>query len=535
MAGAWRRCVAPSRHALRKGEPGRETLTRPPLAFPRARAGTGRLTASPSHTERPLNRLHRVLSAGQLFALGFGGIVGVGWVIGLGEWLGLAGPVGAIVAFVLGGAITVLVGCCYAELLGLLPACGGEIAYAYDILGGGASFAVGWLLVLANVVTLVFEALGMTWIVATLIPAVGSMPLYTLAGYTIGVGDLALGIGGMLLMAWINVAGLQFAARLQDTLTLAKVALVTIVVAVGLSAMSPARLDPLFGPHPSTWLGVRGVLISVPFWLSGFANVAQVAAEADARVTPRKMGLALIWSIVAAAAFYVLLIVACAGLLPRAELLALELPAAQVFDHRFGSMSLTRIVLIVALLGNLTVWNSTLIATSRVVYTLARAGLMPASLARVHARRGTPAVAIICMSAIASVGVLLGKEAIAPVVNVASTCFAIVGAVVCALVLVLRHRDPAMPRPFRVPGGVTLAWVALLSSIGLIVVSLASPTGVFGGVPLEWLILSVWVLGGAVLWARLRQSQAALSEPQRRALILGAERDRLATILPDVT
>jgi hypothetical protein len=92
-----------------------------------------------------------------------------------------------------------------------------------------------------------------------------------------------------------------------------------------------------------------------------------------------------------------------------------------------------------------------------------------------------------------------------------------------------------MPRPFRVPGGVTLAWVALLSSIGLIVVSLASPTGVFGGVPLEWLILSVWVLGGAVLWARLRQSQAALSEPQRRALILGAERDRLATILPDVT
>lgn len=327
-----------------------------------------------------------MLSAGQLFAPGFGGIIGVGWVIGLGEWLGLAGPVGATVAFVLGGAITVLVGCCYAELLGLLPACGGEIAYAYDILGGRASFAVGWLLVLANVVTLVFEALGMTWIVATLIPAVGSMPLYTLAGYTSGVGDLALGIGGMALLAWLNVAGLQFVARLQDTLTLAKVALVTIVVAVGLGALAPSRLDPLFGPHPSAWLGVP-----------------------------------------------------------------------------------------------------------------------------------------------------LGKEAIAPVVNVASTCFAIVGAVVCALVLVLRHRDPARPRPFRVPGGATLPWVALLSSSGLIMVSLASPTGVFGGVPVEWLLLSVWVLGGAVLWARLRQSQPALSEPQRRALILGAERDRPATILPDVT
>ena len=482
-----------------------------------------------------MNRLHRVLGAGQLFALGFGGIVGVAWVIGLGEWVGEAGPLGAILAFVLGGVITVLVGCCYAELLGLLPACGGEIAYAYHTLGAGACFAVGWLLVLANVVTLVFEALGMTWIVATLLPTVPPIPLYTVAGYTVGVADLALGIGGMLLMAWLNVAGLRFAARLQDTLTVAKVALITIVVAVGLSAIAPSRLDPLFGPHQSAWLGMRGVLISVPFWLSGFSSVAQVAAEADALVTPRKMGQMIIWSIVAATMFYVLLIVACAGLVPRAELLALELPAAQVFDHRFGSMTLTRTVLFVALLGNITVWNSTLIATSRVVYALARAGLMPASFARVHARHGTPAVAIISISAIASVGVLLGKQAIAPVVNVASTCFAIVGAVVCALVLVLRFRDPARPRPFRTPGGVLLVWVALLSSIGLIMVSLASPTVGFGAAPLEWLILAVWVLGGALLWARLRHSQPELSEHQRRALILGAERDGSAPLLHDVT
>ena len=482
-----------------------------------------------------MNRLPRVLGAGQLFALGFGGIVGVGWVIGLGAWVGQAGPVGAVVAFVLGGALTVLVGCCYAELLGILPACGGEIAYAYDICGAGACFAVGWLLVLANVVTLVFEALSLSWIMATLIPTIRSQPLYALAGYPVSAGDLVLGIGGMLLMAWLNVAGLRFAAKLQDAFTLAKVAMISLAIVVGLSALSPVRLEPLFGPAAAEWVGLRGVLVAVPFWLSGFANVSQVAAEADARVSPRKMGLMLIWSIVAATAFYVLLIVACAGLLPRAELLALELPAAQVFERRFGSGGLTRLVLIVALLGNITVWNSTLIATSRVLYALARAGLMPASLARVHARHGTPALAILSISAIASVGVLLGKEAIAPVVNVASTCFAIVGAVVCGLVLVLRYRDPTRPRPFRVPGGVPLAWVALLSSLGLIAVSLATPSGFLRRVPVEWLLLALWILGGALLWVRVRRSQPEMDEEQRRALILGAERDGAIPLLPDAT
>ena len=66
----------------------------------------------------------------EFFALAFGSMIGVGWVTAVGGWLDQAGPVGAIVAFVLGGAIMLCIGLCYAEATPMLPVAGGEVAYA---------------------------------------------------------------------------------------------------------------------------------------------------------------------------------------------------------------------------------------------------------------------------------------------------------------------------------------------------------------------------------------------------------------------
>ena len=83
-----------------------------------------------SSTSAP--RLSTEISSIDYLSIGFGSMVGVGWIIVLGDWLAQAGPVGAILAFVCGGLVTMLVGVCYAELATLLPVSGGEVAYAYS-------------------------------------------------------------------------------------------------------------------------------------------------------------------------------------------------------------------------------------------------------------------------------------------------------------------------------------------------------------------------------------------------------------------
>src|SRR6185503_12573869 len=75
--------------------------------------------------DRP-DGLARSLKSPELFALGFGGIVGAGWVVAIGGWLEQAGPGGAIVAFAIGGVVMSLVGVCYAEITTTLPVSGGE-------------------------------------------------------------------------------------------------------------------------------------------------------------------------------------------------------------------------------------------------------------------------------------------------------------------------------------------------------------------------------------------------------------------------
>ena len=85
-------------------------------------------------------RLRGNIGRFQYLALGFGTMIGSAWVILLGDWLGKAGPGGAVLGFVAGGVVVVLVGACYAELAGYLPEAGSEFVYARRVYGRGLAF-----------------------------------------------------------------------------------------------------------------------------------------------------------------------------------------------------------------------------------------------------------------------------------------------------------------------------------------------------------------------------------------------------------
>ncbi|NJN41636.1 MAG: amino acid permease [Flammeovirgaceae bacterium] len=128
------------------------------------------------------------------FCLAFGAMIGVGWVTAMGPWLETAGPIGASVAFAIGGTLMIFIGFCYAEVTAMLPVSGGEVAYAYKAFGVKESFLVGWFLAFGYISVSAFEAISIGKITSYLFPNIDQWPLYSINGDVIYGSHLLLAL-----------------------------------------------------------------------------------------------------------------------------------------------------------------------------------------------------------------------------------------------------------------------------------------------------------------------------------------------------
>jgi APA family basic amino acid/polyamine antiporter len=459
----------------------------------------------------------------QFFTLSFGVIVGVGWVTILGSWLLQAGPLGAALGLTAGGLLMIVIGLCYAEMVGLVPASGGEMAFAYEAFGAETFFVTGWLLGLSFIAAIAFEAISLGWVVGAIVPGVEGPTMYSVLGGPVRAGTSLLAIGGIAVLTWLNVRGVRAAARLQDVLILAFIAFASIFLGAALLRGRVANLQPYLHAEGSgsRWGGGIAIFMTASFWFAGFSVVPQLMGEKAPATPLRNVGRVMVLSIAAAVAFKVLVVIAASMTMPWQQLAVLPLPAATAFRVALGSPALAILVLVTGLVGLLSALNSCLISASRVLYSLGRARMLSSAVSRVHPRYGSPVSAIAISAAIALVGAAAGKKAIIPIVNVSSTGLAFAFLVTCLAVIRLRRRAPQRERPFRVPGGTLTAWVGVAGSLISLLLSLYQPwKDAGGGVPLEWIVLGAWVALGALLWMVGGHSRLSMSEDDRRAVIL---------------
>jgi basic amino acid/polyamine antiporter, APA family len=232
----------------------------------------------------------------------------------------------------------------------------------------------------------------------------------------------------------------------------------------------------------------------------------------------------IVLSIVVSTVFYILLTLASAVVTPWPSLVSADLPVARAFEVAFHSELLARLVLLAALLGTITVWNGSAIAASRMLFALARAHFIGANLERIDPTYRTPTAAIVFVGMTTAVGVLLGRTAIGPVINIGSSCFAAAYLVVCVGAIRLRSSHPSLARPFRVPGGVPTMVLAALASLFLLGLSLQGPWSDAGGrLPVEWGVIATWALLGVGAWIAGRQRRDSVSPQSRLALIYGSQ------------
>lgn len=442
--------------------------------------------------------LHKTLTTVEYFTFSFGSMVGVGWVVLIDDWLSRGGPVGAMLAFALGGALLMPVALTYGRLVRRIPDAGAEIAYAEGVFPPAIAFATGWSMVLAYAIVCPWEAVAVGNVLARAIPQLDVWPLYEIAGRTVYAPRLAAGLVLTVVIAVINYRGIAPSARFQNATTFSLLALFGVFVLTALVSGSASNLPPLFARPGSggAWLSVLLVLQVVPYFMTGFESVAKASEEARPGFDPRNFARAITLAITVGATFYVVIIAAVSFVYPWEAIVSGALGTEAAFERALGSRLMAQLVLFAAFLSLLKIFNGNFVAATRLMLAVGRRNLVHPSLARVHETHGTPTAAILLLGAITAVASCLGDAVLVPISEVGSLAVGIGWLSACLAFLARTRNEPGIAR--------LTAGAGALVSAAIVLMKVAPPVpGSFGA--MEWIAFAAWMaLGGAFWVARSR-------------------------------
>jgi len=448
----------------------------------------------------PTERFAKVLKTPEVITLSFGAMIGWSWVLLTGVWLTGAGTLGTLIAFSIGGFAISLIGLTYAELAAAMPKAGGEHVYTNRALGPNWSFVCTWALLFSYVNVCLFEAVALPTAVEYLLPQIRLGTLWHVLDADVDIGFILIGAVGTAIVTWVNYIGIRTAAFVQTMVTI-------LVVLAGLLLITGAAING-DAANAEPWIatpasGILTVLIMVPAMLIGFDVIPQSAEEID--LPPNKIGRLLVISVCCAVVWYICISAAVGFAIPAADMSSMQMAtadAATLLWRDFGAQGAWAgtILVLGGVGGILTSWNAFIIGASRVLFALAESGFVPAAFARLHPKYKTPYVGILAIGALSMFAPLFGRTILVWLVNSGSFAVTIAFLLVAVSFLVLRKREPDMPRPFRVSYPNLVGYGAVVMSIGLLSVFLPWSEAALAW-PDEWLTIVVWsLLGVGILW-----------------------------------
>jgi amino acid transporter len=436
--------------------------------------------------------LKRVLDRKDTLALSFGAMVGWSWVILSGLWISNGGSLGAMLGFALAGLPIMLIGLLYAELASAMPVVGGEHEYSLRALGRPGSFVCTWAIVFVYSSVCAFEAVALPTVIDYWFPDYQRGHLWTLAGWDVHFSWVAVGIAGAGLVTFINYIGVKASAVVQTTVSVLILVAGAMLLSGALLKGSPENLQPLFNGGLA---GVFSVAVMAPFMFVGFDVIPQAAQEIH--LPARSIGRVLLGSIAMALAWYVLIILAVALLVPETGL-AGALVTADAAGTAWGPVGANLLVL-GGVGGIITSWNAFLVGGSRAIYAMAQHDMLPGWLGRLHPKYRTPSNAILAIGLLSMAAPLFGRVLLVWIVDAGSFAVVVAYILVAVSFLQLRRQQPEMPRPLRLRHGVAIGWLALLGSLGLLALYLpGSPSALLW--PVEWGLVGAWFLLGLVFY-----------------------------------
>jgi basic amino acid/polyamine antiporter, APA family len=449
------------------------------------------------------NSLNRSLGPVALTALGIGGIIGTGIFVLTGLAAAQhAGPA-VVLSFIVAGLGCIFAGLCYAEFASMVPVAGSAYAYSYATLGEFTAWFVGWNLVLEYLFACATVAVGWSRYFVTLLDtfhinflptSLSASPLKVAAdGVTITTTGGLLNLPAILislLVTYICYVGIRQSAFVNTAVVIVKVSIVLLVIGFGASYVNPSNWHPFIPPNTGTfgvfgWSGVLRASGIVFFSYIGFDAVSTAAQEA--KNPARNMPIGILGSLLICTVLYILMSGVLTGLLPY-PLLNDAAPVAVALGAHPQLSWLRNWVIVGALAGLTSVILVMMLAQARIFLAMARHGLLPPFLGKVHPRFRTPHIATVITGVFAAiVSGALPVDLLGELVSI-GTLIAFI--VVCIGVLVLRRTRPDLPRPFRVKA------IWLIAPLGVAMCAL-----MIGFLPIStWVRLVVWTAIGVAIY-----------------------------------
>ena len=389
-----------------------------------------------------------------------------------------------LLAWMLGGAVSLIGALCYAELTTAFPNTGGDYHFIRLAYGKNPAFLFAWARM----------SIIQTGSIALLAFIFGDYfsQIYSIGEYSSVVYAAIV----IILLTAINVGGIGLGTGAQKLFTLAEVAGALLIVIAGLffipesSQSATTTLTETAGPSGGM-MGLAMVFVLLTF--GGWNEAAYISAE----VKPGKNNMvkALIISIILITVIYLLMNVAYLRALGHQGLADSKAVGADLMELAWGDTGVWLIGVLVAI-SALTSANATIFTGARTNYALGRDYKILSFLGKWNEKTSGPVNAFLVQGGISLALVSLGlftRSGFEAIVEYTAPVFWLFFLACGIALFVLRKKHPDQPRPFKVPLYPILPLIFCLSSAYLLYSSVTY-TGLGAFVGIAVLALGIIIL-----------------------------------------
>ncbi|KAI9249240.1 amino acid permease-domain-containing protein [Phascolomyces articulosus] len=416
--------------------------------------------------------LRKYLTWWQLIFIGIGSIIGTGIFVLSGQAAANnAGPA-VTVSFVIAAFASAFAALSYSEMASMIPVSGSAYTYAYATMGEFVGFTIGWDLILEHLVGgatvgvgwsgyfkkffgLFDIYLGDSWTEPTVVWEESPARIYYAEGHYFNVPGFVV----IMLVTILLCIGIRQASWVISIIVVIKLVVVVLFIFALCGFVDRENYDPYVPPNTSgDWhfFGAPGIFAAastVFFAYIGFDSITTAALEA--KNPKRDLPIGIIGSLVITTVLYIGFCTVMTGAAHYSEL-GTPTPVISAIEAvelrtEHSWLWLKVIVILGALAGLSSVLVVSVLAQTRVFYTMAKDGLLPEFFAKVHPRFKTPYRSTILVGTVMAIA-----SAILPVDllgNMTSVGTLLAFFIVHCGVIVLRFTRPDVERWFKIPGG----------------------------------------------------------------------------------
>ncbi|WP_405651364.1 amino acid permease [Streptomyces sp. NBC_01386] len=430
--------------------------------------------------------LRRTVGSFQLTMIGVGATIGTGIFFTLSTAVPQAGPA-VIIAFVIGAITAALTALCYAELTSAVPVSGSSYSYAYATLGELAAWIVGSCLLLEYAVS--GAAIAVSWgqylndltqrLFGFVMPAAITAPPGE-GGYINVPGVVLIALCCLLL-----IRGTKESALINTVMVLLKLGVLVLFIVVGITGFHSSNL------HPFAPLGIAGISAAASSVFFSFIGLDAVSTAGEEVKNPqRTLPRAIIGALLVVTVFYCFVALVGVGAQKWTQFKGQDAGLSAILQLVTGQNWPGTVLSAGAVISIVSVTLVVLYGQTRILYSMGRDGMLPPVFRKVSASSGAPAGNTLIVGVF--VGLLAAFVPLGWLVNLTSMGTLVAFAVVSLGVIVLRVREPELPRGFKVPGYPVVPALSVLCC-GYLIWNLSADTfALFAG----WLALALLVYFG---------------------------------------